>query len=170
MHRRNLLKLGIASATTLALVGGGFALLHTTAWRNARLTDVGRRVLAAIARAVLDGSLPTPAEAQLAALDSHLDRMDATLRALPPSMQAEVGDLLSLLGAAPGRRVLAGLATDWPLATVTEVQDALQSMRTSRIDLRKQAYHALRDLTHAAYFSSSQTWSQFGYPGPTQLA
>jgi hypothetical protein len=170
MQRRNLLKLGFASAATLALVGGGFALFHAPAWRNDQLTDVGRRVLAAIARAVLDGSLPTSAEAQRLALNSHLERMDATLRALPPPMQAEVGDLLALLGTAPGRRALTGLATDWPLATVAQIQDALQTMRTSRIDLRKQAYHALRDLTHAAYFASAETWTQFGYPGPTKLA
>ena len=92
MQRRKLLKLGFASAAALALLGGGVALLHAPAWRDERLTDAGRRVLASIARAVLDGSLPAPPEAQLAALDAHLDRMDATLRALPPSMQAEVGE------------------------------------------------------------------------------
>ena len=170
MQRRKLLKLGFASAATLALAGGGFALLHAPAWRNDRLTDVGRRVLASIARAVLDGSLPTPAEAQLVALDSHLERMDATLRALPPSMQTEVGDLLALLGVAPGRLALTGLASDWSLASVPQVQEALQAMRTSHFDLRKQAYQALRDLTHAAYFASAETWTQFGSPGPIRLA
>jgi hypothetical protein len=170
MQRRSLLKLGLASAATLALVGGGFALFHATAWRSDRLTDVGRRVLAAVARAVLDGSLPTLAEAQLAALNSHLDRMDATIRELPTSIQTEVGDLLALLDSAPGRLALTGMAPDWSAATVTQLQDALQTMRTSRIDLRKQAYHALRDLTHAAYFASAATWTQLGYPGPIQLA
>jgi hypothetical protein len=170
MQRRKLLKLGFASAAALALLGGGVALLHAPAWRDNRLTDAARRVLASIARAVLDGSLPAPPGAQSAALDAHLDRMDATLRVLPPSMQTEVGDLLALLASAPGRLALTGLATDWPLATVPQVQDALQGMRTSRIDLRKQAYQALRDLTHAAYFASAETWTQFGYPGPTRLA
>ena len=169
MQRRTLLKLGYASATTLALVGGAAALFRAPAWRNERLTDAGRQVLGAIARAVLDGSLPEPAGAQLAALESHLDRMDATLRALPPAMQGEVGNLLSLLAFAPGRLALAGLATDWPLATAAQVQGALQSMRTSRVDLCEQAYHALRDLTHAAYFAHADTWPRLGYPGPANL-
>ena len=39
-------------------------------------------------------------------------------------------------------------------------------MRTSRIGLRQQAYHALRDLTNAAYFADPQTWPLMGYPGP----
>jgi hypothetical protein len=170
MQRRKLLKLGFASATALALLGSGVALFRAPAWRNNRLTDAGRQVLASVARAVLDGSLPAPNGAQSAALDAHLERMDATLRALPPSMQTEVGDLLALLASAPGRMALTGLAIDWPLATVPQVQDALQAMCTSRIDLRKQAYQALRDLTHAAYFASAETWTQFGYPGPTKLA
>ena len=170
MQRRTLLKLGLASAVALALVGGGATLIRTSAWRTDRLSDIGRRILRSVARAVLDGSLPTPAGAQELALDSHLDRMDATLRALPPTMQAEVGKLLTLLGLASGRLALTGLVADWPLATVVQVQDALQSMRTSRIDLRKQTYHALRDLTHAAYFAHPDTWVQLGYPGPAKLA
>ena len=40
-------------------------------------------------------------------------------------------------------------------------------MRASRIALRQQAYHALRDLTHAAYFADAATWARLGYPGPT---
>jgi len=154
----------------LALAGGGAAMLFTPAWRDERLTGAGRNVLAAIARAVLDGSLPAQMLAQRAALASHLDRLDATLGALPPAMQDEVGNLLALLATPPGRIVLTGLATDWQQASVAQVQAALQSMRASSINLRAQAYHALRDLTHAAYFASPHTWSQLGYPGPQALA
>jgi hypothetical protein len=165
-----MLRLGFASAATLTLVGGGLAVLRAPAWRNNRLTEVGRRILGAIARAVLDGTLPAVADPQLAAVESHLERMEVTLAALPPAMQIEVNDLLVLLDSAPGRLVMTGLMTDWHLAGVAQVQSALQSMRTSRIDLRQQAYHALRDLTHAAYFASTATWTQLGYPGPTRLA
>jgi len=104
-----------------------------------------------------------------AALAGHLDRMDATLRAMSPATQGDVDDLLALLALAPGRIALAGLATDWPRAEVAQIQAALQAMRTSRISLRRQAYHALRDLTHAAYFAESATWVQLGYPGPVRL-
>lgn len=169
VKRRSLLKLGIASTATLALLGGGAALLYEPTWRDGRLTDSGRQVLAAIARAVLDGSLPVDTGPQQAAIASHLDRMDATLRAMPPATQREVGDLLALLALPPGRLALAGLASDWARADVAQIQTALQAMRSSRLALRQQAYHALRDLTHAAYFADSATWAQLGYPGPTKI-
>ena len=153
----------------MALAVGGAAWFYAPAWRDGRLTDAGRGVLGAVARGVLDGSLPTLAGPQRAALSSHLDRMDATLRALPAFTQRDVGDLLSLLAQPPGRLALAGLASDWSAADVLQIQAALQSMRSSRLDLRRQAYHALRDLTHAAYFADSSTWVQLGYPGPDTI-
>ena len=95
--------------------------------------------------------------------------MDATLRAMSPATQREVAELLVVLTAPPGRLAMAGLTSDWPVASVEQLQAALQGMRVSRVSLRQQAYHALRDLTHAAYFSGSATWAQLGYPGPTKL-
>lgn len=169
MQRRTLLKLGVTGGAALALIGGGAALFYEPAWRDGRLTETGRRVLGAIARAVLDGSLPAGPAPQGDAIAAHLERMDATLRAMPPATQREVGDLLALLALPPGRLALAGLATDWVHADVAQIQAALQAMRSSRLALRRQAYHALRDLTHAAYFADSATWAQLGYPGPTKI-
>jgi hypothetical protein len=169
MQRRTLLKLGIASGALLALAGAGTALFYEPGWRNGRLTAAGRGVLASVARAVLDGSLPDDPAAMQIALAAHLDRMDATLRAMPLATQGDMSDLLAILAMAPGRVALTGLITDWPHAKVTQVQAALQAMRVSRISLRQQAYHALRDLTHAAYFANSASWLQLGYPGPVQF-
>jgi hypothetical protein len=150
-------------------VGGGVALVYEPAWRDGRLTASGRSVFTAVARSVLDGSLPADAATQDAALASHLERMDVTLRAMAPTTQREVGALLALLALPLGRMVLAGLSTDWPRADVAQIQSALQSMRSSRLALRQQAYHALRDLTHAAYFADSATWAQLGYTGPIKI-
>jgi hypothetical protein len=50
------------------------------------------------------------------------------------------------------------------------VQAALQSMRSSTLIVRRQAYSALRDLTHAAYFADRSTWPLMGYPGPRSIA
>ena len=77
--------------------------------------------------------------------------------------------MLTLLALPPGRLALAGLSTDWARADVVQIQAALQAMRSSRLALRQQGYHALRDLTHAAYFADSVTWAQLGYPGPTKI-
>jgi hypothetical protein len=43
-------------------------------------------------------------------------------------------------------------------------------MRQSSLLLRRQAYGALRDLTHAAYFADATTWPLLRYPGPRTLA
>ena len=168
MQRRTLLKLGLASGAALTLVGG-VALFHEPAWRDRRLTPTGRSVLNAVARGVLDGSLPAEPALQQSALAAHLDRMDATLAGLPPATQREFGELLALLALPPGRLALAGLATEWSGASVAQINAALQAMRVSRLALRQQAYHALRDLTHVAYFADNATWAQLGYPGPRQI-
>jgi hypothetical protein len=170
MRRRTLLGLGLAGGALLAAAGGGLALMHRTAWRDGHLLDAGREVMGAVARAVLDGSLPADASAQARALEAHLSRLQSTVAGMPAHTQSELADLLALLALPPGRRALAGLAAPWPEASVADTQAALQSMRASSLMLRRQAYHALRDLTHAAYFADASTWPLLGYPGPPPLA
>lgn len=168
MQRRRLLQLGLASAAVLAVAGGSVALWQP-GWQDGRLADSGRKVFRAVARAVLDGSLPPEAALQAEALDAHLRRLDAAIAAFPPATQAEISQLLALLAMPPGRLALAGLAADWPEASTGQIAAALQSMRHSSIVLRQQAYHALRDLTNAAWYTDPAAWSQLGYPGPLDL-
>ena len=168
MQRRSLLKLGLVSAAALAVAGGGAALWRP-GWVDGRLSDSGRRVFRAVARVVLDGTLPNEPAAQQSALDAQLQRLDTTLQAFPAATQAELSQLLALLAAAPGRLALAGLAQPWDAASVAELQASLQAMRTASLALRQQAYHALRDLTNAAWYAEPSTWSALGYPGPRPL-
>ena len=88
---------------------------------------------------------------------------------MPSHAQQELSQLLALLASGVGRRALAGLSSDWSAASTAEIQRALQTMRTSSIALRQQAYHALHDITGAAYFSDRSTWSLLGYPGPIDI-
>jgi hypothetical protein len=164
-----MLGLGVAAGALLTVAGGGVALMYEPAWRNDRLEPAGRRVLGAVARAVLDGTFPVDPAEQLVAIEAHLVRMDATLRAMSPHTQGEIANLLVLLATPPGRRALAGLASPWPEATVADLHAAMQTMRQSSLLLRRQAYSALRDLTHAAYFSDPSTWVALRYPGPRAL-
>lgn len=168
MKRRRFLQLGLVAGATLALAGGGLSLMRHGV-ESGRLTEAGRSVFRAVGRAVLDGSLPTEAAAQQAALDGLMQRLDDAVGAFPAHVQAELSQLLALLASGAGRVGLAGLTTDWPAASVSEVQAALQSMRTSRFSLRQQAYQALHDLSGAAYFSDRSTWAQLGYPGPMDI-
>lgn len=170
MQRRTLLGLSATGAALVAIAGGGAALMYESAWRDGKLLPAGRRVLSAVARAVLEGSLPSDAGEQAAAVDGHLVRMDATLAAMPAHTQREVADLLALLALPPLRTTLAGLSKSWEQAAVADVQAALQLMRQSSLLLRRQVYNALRDLTHAAYFADASTWPLLRYPGPRSLA
>lgn len=166
MQRRTLLKLGLVSTAVLA-VGAGITL--RPAFVDGHLTGSAKRVMHAVARAVLDGSLPADAAARDAALAAHLTRLDGTIAGFPPPVRGELAQLLMLLASAPGRRGLANLAPAWDAATVPELQAALQDMRVSRLALRQQAYHALRDLTNAAYYADASVWPLLGYPGPRPI-
>jgi len=166
MKRRSLFKLGLAGAAVLVLAGGGLALWQRGLTAEGQLTLAGRAVFEALARAILDGSLPADASAQRAVLDAHLLRVGAAISAFPPAVRGELADLLGLLASAPGRLAFAGLAKDWPDASVAELQAMLEGWRFSPLALRQQAYHALRELTNATYYADPQAWAALGYPGP----
>lgn len=168
MQRRTLLRLGLGGAVILSVAGGTAALLRP-GLVDGRLSAGGREVLHAVARAVLDGSLPDAPEAARAALEAHLASLNDTIAVFPAHTRDELSLLLSLLASAPGRIALAGLPTPWHAATVEQIQQALQSMRTSSLSLRMQTYHALRDLTNAAHYAKPESWAQLGYPGPRTL-
>ena len=168
MQRRRFLGIGVAGVALLTLAGGGLALLQP-GLRQGRLTPAGREVFAAVATGVLDGMLPTSPASRAAAIDGHLSRLDATIAALAPAARTELSQLVALLHSLPGRMAMCGMATEWGVAGIGEVQQALQTMRLSRLALRQQAYHALRNLTNAAYFADPATWAALGYPGPRAL-
>jgi hypothetical protein len=170
MQRRTLLGLGLAGTALLAAAGGAAAWLHEGAWRDGKLLPAGRRVLESVALAVLAGSLPDDSNAQAAAIAGHLTRMEAMINAMPSHTQHDLANLLALLAMPPLRSTVVGLHNAWETASLADVQAALQSMRQSSLLLRRQAYGALRDLTHAAYFADASTWSVLRYPGPRALA
>lgn len=168
MNRRGWLKLGLFGGALLA-IGGGTVGLWREGWAERRLTPAGRELFAAVARVVLEGLLPDPVAAPGAhqsALRAHLDRVETSIRGMPTAVQAEIGQLAALLLHPLGRYALTGLATDWKRVSTPELRASLQGLRESRLELRQQVYHALRDLTNAAYFADPSTWAFLGYPGP----
>lgn len=169
MRRRKLLAMGVAGGALLAVLGSA-VVLQRPVWRDGRLLDGARLICTAIAAAVLDGSLPEAADRRRDALAGHLVRLEAVLAGLPPHAQREVDQLLAVLDSAPGRMALTGMASEWSKASRGEVQDALARMRTSSLLMRRQAYSALRDLTHGAWFADPSTWLALGYPGPKALS
>ena len=168
MQRRSFLKLGIGSAVVLAVAGGAIALIQP-GLVNGKLSEGARSIFTSAARALLDGTLPADPAAQQAAINGLLNGIDDLTMGLPPHVQAELSQLLSLLGTAPGRRGLAALGTDWATASVEDVTTALQGMRVSRMALREQTYSALHDIVGGTYFSAPSTWPAMGYPGPRTI-
>lgn len=165
MQRRRLLQVGLAGTAVLALGGLGAALWRPGLEGN-RLAASGRLVLSAVARALLDGSLPEDPAAQSTALQALLTRIDGAIAALPPATRAELSQLLGLMTTPPGRRWFVGLEAPWEQASTAQIDAALQRLRHHDTDLAQQAYHALRELVHASYFSDPSTWPALGYPGP----
>ncbi len=167
LSRRNLLTLGVASSALL-IVGGGAAALSRPVWSEGKLLPDGRTVMSAVARAVLDGALPVDATARSAALSGQMQRVEGALNAFALHTQAEFAQLLALL-AHPWSRMAMGMSTDWGRASATEVGAWLQSQRQSSLDLKQQAYHALHDLTLAAWFSDKASWKSIGYELPISV-
>jgi hypothetical protein len=164
MQRRTLLKVGLAGGALLALAGGTLTLLQPGRV-NGRLGDNARTMFSAVARAVLDSLLPTEPGAAQSAIDGLLKRLEDTVAGLPPPLQAEVDEMLTIVASTPGRVALVGLSTAWGQASNAQVVQALQGLRESGLALRQQVFHALRDLSNAAYFADSGTWALVGYPG-----
>jgi hypothetical protein len=168
MQRRTLLKIGFGSAVVLGVAAAGLALIEP-GMRDGRLTAAGRAVFAAVARAVLEGALPAEAPSQAGALQAHLRRLDELIGNLPPAARDQLGQLVTLLASPAGRVAFAGLAAPWSEADTAQVGQALQGLRLSSLELRQQAYDALRDLTNGAYFSDPSSWALLGYPGPSTV-
>ncbi len=169
MQRRTWLKLGLGSAAVMAVAAAGLVLTQKGLDQAGRLGPAGKQIFSALGAALLEGSLPQDASARQIALNGLLERVDQLILALPPHAQDELSQLLMILSSPVGRLGLAGLSTDWPEATVLQLQEALHNMRFSKLALKRQVYAALHDMTGAAYFSDASTWMQLGYPGPLKI-
>lgn len=168
MKRRSFLGFGMVTGTVL-LVGGSLLALTRPGFAGGRLTPEGREVFSALGTAILDGLWPAEAGPRRTALHTWLDAVEATVAGLHPSARQELGTLTTVLVHPVGRRLLAGLESDWGTAAPADVAAALQALRESNHSVRQQAYHGLRDLCYGAFFSQPSSWQAIGYPGPRAL-
>lgn len=168
MQRRNFIGLGLTTALAL---GVGIASMTglPVGMADGRLTTTGRTVFTSIARTTLAGALPPSPSEQHIVLASMLEGIDRLLEQIPPALQAELSQLIGLVGTAPGRKLLMGLEQDWSIATADEVHRAMKDMRISSLQLRQQAYQGLRDIVTATYFAQESAWVFIGYPGPQAI-
>lgn len=168
LQRRTFLRLGLGAATVLAVAGGVVALVQP-GLVNGKLSPSARVLVSKVAQAILLGTLPPPGAAQEHALAALLTRCDQFIAGLPDPVQAELSQLLGLLGTTIGRRTLIGLTATWEEAQVTDITTALTEMRASSTSLRILAYQGLHDIVCAPYFSGEESWLVLGYPGPSVI-
>jgi hypothetical protein len=168
MKRRSLLKLGLGGAVLLGVVGGGMALLRP-GLVDGHMSPSARELMRAVALSVMDGLWPAPGPARDAAVQAHLDRVDANIGGYPAAVRADLSQLFALLGSSGGRLALIGMSQDWPKASAAEIQNIMNELRISSLDLRQQIYHALRDLNTIAFFTAPEHWASTGYPGPREI-
>lgn len=166
MQRRRFLKLGLGATALLAVAGAGTALLSKPGLVEGRLSAPSRQLMRAITVAVCGDLLPPEGPAREARLARHMDQLDRQIAGFPPALRGDLGQLLTLLGTAPGRLGLMGLRSPWAEASAAEVQARLQVMGHSSLALRQQVFHALRDLNCLVFFNDPASWALVGYPGP----
>jgi hypothetical protein len=163
MDRRTLIKTGVAGAALLAVAGGTSWLLGAPP-HQARAT-----VLRAVIPALLEGALPASDPERAQAVSRTVEAVEAALAQLAPSAQHDAHQLFALLASAPGRMLMAGVASDWQAATTEQVAAFLQSWRTHRFSLMRSGYGALHDLVLASWYADPTHWPAIGYPGPRSL-
>ncbi|WP_026330394.1 MULTISPECIES: hypothetical protein [Caldimonas] len=168
MQRRTFLRVGLGSALVLGSLGAGLWWWRP-GWADGQFTPGARRVLVRLCEAVLACTLPEEDAARARVLEGLIARLQGFAAGLPAATRAELGQLLGLMALPPGRRWLVGLAQDWDRASLAQVQAGLEQMRQSAWVLRRQTYHALRDMINATYFSDPAQWPLLGYPGPADL-
>jgi hypothetical protein len=168
MHpgRRRFLKAGLAGTLFLAMLpharrGAGSATA-------AGLSPEQRDVLRAIVPVMLAGAIPEGTQ-RSQAVGAVLDGVEVAVRALPPQLQAELGQLFSLLTFAPARVLVARVPSPWREADADSIVAFLDSWRTSWFTLLRSAYRALHELIMAGWYAQPASWVALGYPGPPRI-
>lgn len=167
MKRRFFLRAALVVAGAGAVLGGTIFMRRGIA--DGHLTDSGREVLRGVALGVLDSVLPQDATARESALTQHVSNMETFLMGVPAALRQEISLLLGLLGNTAGRAALTYMPTSWASASVTQIQAALETLRTHPMATQKMVYHAVRDITTIVFFAQPDNWKTTGYPGPTDL-
>lgn len=169
--RREFMKVGAGTALVLAIVRSidREVLAQSVAARPIQYFKISldeAAAVAAIAAVVLAGNLPTDAASRQIAINEIVAAFDRTVAGLPPAVQGEVDELLSLLTFGLTRRFIAGVAEPWAQAGEVEVKAFLDGWRNSRFVLLQQGYQALVRALLACWYGNPRSWPMIGYGGP----
>ena len=169
LNRRQLLLAGLG--------GAGAAFLGFASWYQAGesvpdflLTDdwhffeeKERLILSVIVPVLLSESLLE------GRLEQQLRRMDEAVSYLSATQQRELRELMNALESKVSRVILSGSLIHWNNISPEAVDALLESWRDSYLDLLKQAYAGLKELTYAAWYGTDDSWQLLGYDGPLRV-
>jgi hypothetical protein len=165
--RRRFLRTGLLGGALLALGGVGLAFYPSKEVGVAKaplevLDARAFQVLIAVAGRVVTAKGRDPV--------AIAHGVDHSLSYALPETQEAIGKLLGLF-----ENALPGLLLDGRVQPFTRLsagsQDAvLESWRTSRIELRRSGYQALRKLVLAAYYMEESSWGPLAYDPPANLS
>jgi len=163
--RRGFLRLAAASASLCALAelrALPAAAASPSGTARGRFFDAGEtEILTQIAERMVDsGQADAPPLRATAAIAT----IDRTCLGLDPSLTSPLPTALQLFEYGP-------FFFDWTFRRFTQLSDvekdsSLTGWMTSRLELRRLAFQALRNLSILGYYSQPESWPLLGYAGP----
>ena len=163
--RRGFLSLAATSAALAAVARlPAASALSANNSGTAFFSEHEREILTQVVeRMVATGAPDAPAVRETRSIEV----IDGICAGLDPEASGVLPTLLRLVEWGP-------LLFDFSFTRFSRMSDAekdasLRSWMTSRLDLRRRAFYALRNLSYLGYYSQEATWPLIGYLGPFVL-
>jgi hypothetical protein len=171
VSRREMLKIGLCASAFLATAGVTASLSGCSSSTASNgfsvLRDSDLPFLRALIPVMLDGSVSRSSPE--AATDATLHSADYTLAHLSPEMLKLTQQLFDVLAMAITRGPLTGIWSSWKNADAADIRHFLHRWENSSLDLLRMGHNALLQLVMMAWYSSAESWTQCGYPGPPKV-
>lgn len=173
LDRRRFLRRGLWGG---ALLAG--AAVAPFAFRSTRLRQPGGplrllspqeySVLAAAVDRIVPGDGAGPEWPRAAKLDCA-GKIDALMARVHPDVGHDFRRLLRLLESSAFGALQAAAPRPFTQSPPAEQDARLEGWRTSRLELLRSGYQAVKRLAHATYYASPETYARVGYPGPPDV-
>lgn len=172
LSRRSFLRTGTLGGILLA-TGSATALLtgcakSIPAANHLFLREQDIAVLTALIPVVLADALPS-GEMRAAALQRTLGAIDGFVGNTSPAVMDQLYPLFDLLSLPPARVAAAGLWSDWPKASATDLQAFLSRWQHSHVGLFRAGYAGLVKIITAGWYLLPESWSAIGYVAPVRV-
>ena len=169
IRRRQFIQAGLAGAALFAVAR--WIDRPLSAASPARFLDArGMKTVEALVPVVLAGALPAAEAARRAAISEVVAAFDRAVSGLSLPVQAEIGELFSVLHSPLLRVAFAGLWKPLEESSPEQISEFLLRWRDSPFELQRASYRALTQLIQAAWYGNSASWAAIGYPGPPAVA